>query len=284
MIMSASMPFSLASASIVCINGFVPMFLKTPHRDGPAVIRRSGNRCSVPSIASSSTSSSSTPRSRPSNAFCRSTPRPSRPWPSGRRTARSRRVSGAVDPAPATTLPTCSSRAGRPRRRESCSTPRLTCSQSSMLTLSSAVAEGPGRSSNTRTTCPPLSRRSSRRTDPGRAPPPRSPRAPGSVRATSRLLALPETKKSGLQPTLVFPDQHRTLEFSTDPLRSGLCPWAKPSFARPRCLGRRHAYGVPAVSPGSAPTDGRSGRSRGADDLDVEELPRRQRGGIASVR
>ncbi len=31
-----SMPFSLASASMVCINGFVAMFLKTPLRDGRA--------------------------------------------------------------------------------------------------------------------------------------------------------------------------------------------------------------------------------------------------------
>ena len=111
---SGSMPFSLASASIVCCSGLhvcSSLVSRTPLRAAPRVITaRAASRCtlSVPR-ASSTTSSPSTPaqpaREVPSGRRPARAPRSSR---AGRRSAGSRRRRAAAGRGRATTPPGCS--------------------------------------------------------------------------------------------------------------------------------------------------------------------------------
>ena len=156
MIMSGSMPFSLASASIVCINGLVVICLLELHVQPARVMMPSGIRCTSVPRASKTTDAVLDARAcgprTPSG--CRPA-RPPRPSPAaGEPLVVARSRSGG--PGRATTPRGCTHGRAGPRRRESCSISRLTCAQSSMLTLSSGVPDGPGRSMKTRTTQPGL--------------------------------------------------------------------------------------------------------------------------------
>ena len=160
-----------------------------------------------------------------------------------------------------------------------------------MLTLSSGVAAGPGRSRTTRSTScsalpahrdlvdlQPVGRGHTGR-DLAYALERGHPASADSYGGPPRLgdgETPPLNKRVGKRPTLVYPDFDRTLHFSTRTRATGRMPAA----ARSRGSGRRD--GVAEAAPTAGSLQARSGPrdqvvAAGADNLDVQEFARRDR-------
>ena len=161
------------------------MSLRIPLPDSPRVIDAERHAdAAAPSSASISTIvPSSTPREPAlEEASARRPLRASRSSPPSREPPVIVGVAAAADRARATKLPACRPSATTSSTSSTALRSRLTCAQSSTLTLSSAVAAGPGRSSCTRSTIRSPRAGTARRKSRARSSPRRGSRSPEPAR------------------------------------------------------------------------------------------------------